>query len=227
MKPILLMAILLASLQGCSHLSPMRSLLLRNQDFRAGNGAFIFRDLVVNGDTLPGSWNIKGFVRNNTNEDWRRVQFNFEFYDETWNNLDHYIDGKVTFIAHLLMNRDEQSFTTNYFHIRGKEESLRRISKYKIIYKNIYYGKQIFIMVQPWKNLERLFEDQFIKILFSISETQIGISLHNKMNTPIKIDWNNVSYVDIRGVAHGVVHTGEGILKEIGHKFRQSFLRPR
>jgi hypothetical protein len=106
------------------------------------------------------------------------------------------------------MNQDEQSFTTNYFHIHGKEESLRRISKYKITYKNVYYGKQVFIMVKPWKSQECFFEDQSIKILFSISETQVGISLHNKTNTPINIDWNNVSYVDIRGMAHGVVHTG-------------------
>jgi hypothetical protein len=28
------------------------------------------------------------------------------------------------------------------------------------------------------------------------------------LNAPIKVDWNNVSYVEIVGLAHGVVHTG-------------------
>jgi hypothetical protein len=63
-------------------------------------------------------------------------------------------------------------------------------------------------MVRPSESRDQFFEDQAIKILFSVSEKQIGIVLHNKLNAPIKIDWNNVSYVDITGLAHGVVHTG-------------------
>jgi hypothetical protein len=186
----------------------VRSLRLANREFPAGNGAFIFRDVILNGASLPGSWNIKGFVRNLTDQDWKRVQFDFQLYDETGNSLKHYIDGNVTFAAHLLMNRDEQSFTTNYFNIRGKEDSLQRMSKYAISYKDTYRGKQVVVMVKPLESRERVFEDQSIQILFSASEKQIGILLYNKMNTPIKVDWNSLSYVDITGLAHGVVHTG-------------------
>jgi hypothetical protein len=208
MKSRLLVWLLLSFLLGCASISSVRSLPLANREFPAGNGTFIFRDVVLDGTTLLGSWNIKGFVRNHTDQDWKRVQFDFQLYDETGNTLKNYIDSNITFTSYLLMNRDEHSCTTNYFKILPKPNSVQEISKYEITYKDIYRGKQIFIMVKPWENRERFFEDQSIKILFSVSEKQIGIILHNKMNAPIRVDWNNISYVDITGLAHGVVHTG-------------------
>jgi hypothetical protein len=41
----------------------------------------MFRDVVLDGTTLPGSWIINGFVRNNTGRDWKRVTFDFQLYD--------------------------------------------------------------------------------------------------------------------------------------------------
>jgi hypothetical protein len=63
-------------------------------------------------------------------------------------------------------------------------------------------------MVTPWDSRELLFEDQSIRIRFALSEKHIGIILQNKTPSPVKVDWNNISYVDITGLAHGVMHTG-------------------
>jgi hypothetical protein len=63
-------------------------------------------------------------------------------------------------------------------------------------------------MVKPSESRELMFEDQAIRIRFTLSETQIGLLLQNKMTSPIKIDWNTVSYMDITGLAHSVMHTG-------------------
>ena len=219
MKARLLVWLLLVSLFGCVPLL-VKSRTLENREFSAGNGTFIFRDLVLDGDTLPGSWKLEGFVRNNTNEDLRQVQFDFRFYEGSGTSLDNHVDGNVRFTAYSLMNHDEQSFTTNYFHIQGREGTLQRIGRYEITYKDPSQqiekqesekrkgDKLKFVLIKPSESHEQFFEDQAIKIVFSIAEKQIGLLLHNKLNSPIKIDWNNVSYVDISGLAHGVVHTG-------------------
>jgi hypothetical protein len=115
----------------------MRSLPLGNREFSAGNGAFIFRDVVLNGDTLRGSWNIKGFVRNRTDQDWKRIEFDMQLYDENGNALKNYVDSKITFTAYLLMNRDEHSFTTNYFKMPPKPQPVQGISRYEITYKRL------------------------------------------------------------------------------------------
>jgi hypothetical protein len=176
---------------------------LADREIRVGNGTFIFRDVVLDGSTLPGSWIIKGFVRNNTGHDWKRMTFDFQLYDMTETILNKYIDSNITFTAHSINNGEVQPFSTNYF-----KASLRPVWKYEVVYKGTETGKHKFIMVKPQENRELFFEDQSIKIRFSLSEKQIGIVLQNKMHSPIKVDWNNISYVDTAGLAHGVIHTG-------------------
>jgi hypothetical protein len=117
--------------------------------------------------------------------------------------LNNYIGGNITFTAHSIKNGEIQPFSTNYFNA-----SLRSVWKYEVAYKGTETGKHRFTMVKPSENRELLFEDQSIKILFSVSEKQIGMVLQNKMDSAIRIDWNNISYVDIVGLAHGVIHTG-------------------
>jgi hypothetical protein len=63
-------------------------------------------------------------------------------------------------------------------------------------------------MTKPWENRDLFFEDQAIRMSFLLSDKQIGMVLQNKTQSPIKIDWNNISYVDTSGLAHGVIHTG-------------------
>jgi hypothetical protein len=205
MKPVLL-GLLLSCLLGCAStpsVSRERNLALADQEIRVGNGTFMFRDVVLDGTTLPGSWIIKGFVRNNTGRDWKRVTFDFQLYDTTGTVLNNYIGRNINFIAHSIKDDEIQPFSTNYFNAL-----LRPVWKYEVAYKGTETGKHEFAMVKPSESRELFFEDQFIKVIFSLSEKQIGMVLQNKMQSPIKVDWNNMSYVDIVGLAHGVIHTG-------------------
>jgi hypothetical protein len=211
MKSMLLAGLLLSFLLGCASVpsdSRVRNLALGDRELRAGNGTFVFRDIVLDGATLPGSWIIKGFVRNNTGRDWKRVVFDFQLYDMSGTALRSQIDSDITFIVHSLNNGDVQPFSTNYFKALFRPDSLQSVWKYEVTYKGADSGKHISIMTKPWESRELFFEDQSIKIIFSLSEKQIGMILQNKMHSPIKVDWNNISYVDIAGLAHGVMHTG-------------------
>lgn len=63
-------------------------------------------------------------------------------------------------------------------------------------------------MTKPTVSKELIYEDHFLKIVFSITKKQIGFILQNKTENPIKIDWNQVSYVDVLGESHKVMHSG-------------------
>jgi hypothetical protein len=126
----------------------------------------------------------------------------------TGNTLRSQIDSKITFTADSLADGGVLPFGTNYFKASSRPDAFQSVWKYEVTYEGAGSGKQIFVMTKPWESRELLFEDQAIRILFSPSEKQIGMVLQNKMHSPIKVDWNNFSYVDIAGLAHGVMHTG-------------------
>jgi hypothetical protein len=210
MKSTLLVALLLSFLLGCA--SVPSGLGARTQlgdrEIRAGNGTFVFREVVLDGNTLPGSWILKGFIRNKTGRDWERASFDFQLYDMSGSVLRNQVDSSIKFTVHSLKDNDVQPFSTNYFKALIRPDALQSVWKYEVTYEGTGSGKPIIVMIKPWESRELLFEDQSIRIRFLLSDKQIGMILQNNMNTPIKVDWNNVSYVDITGTAHGVVHTG-------------------
>jgi hypothetical protein len=211
MKPVLLVGLLLTFLLGCASgpsLQRERNLAMADREIRSGNGTFVFRDVALDGTTLPGSWVVKGIVRNNTGRDWKRVTFDFQIYDMARTPLGSQIGSEITFIAHSLKDGETQPFSPNYFKPLLRPDPLQSVWKYEVTYRATETGKHKFTMIKPWENPELSFEDQSIKIRFSLSKKQIGLVLQNKMHSPIKLDWNNISYVDVAGLAHGVIHTG-------------------
>jgi hypothetical protein len=77
-----------------------------------------------------------------------------------------------------------------------------------------------FVLVKPAESESLVFEDENLKIAFEVSRKAINFSLTNKIDTALKIDWNQVSYVDVDGKAHKVFHTG------VTYKDRDASLPP-
>jgi len=50
------------------------------------------------------------------------------------------------------------------------------------------------------------FEDNFIGIAFSVERTSLAFAFRNKTDNPIKIDWNQWSYVDTGSASHKIIH---------------------
>ncbi|HYL13906.1 MAG TPA: hypothetical protein VEV41_12770 [Terriglobales bacterium] len=65
-----------------------------------------------------------------------------------------------------------------------------------------------FSLVKPTETSSLVFEDEHLKIAFTVSRKAIGFSLTNKTDSPVKIDWNQLSYVDVDGKSHKVFHKG-------------------
>lgn len=70
----------------------------------------------------------------------------------------------------------------------------------------------IFSMVHPVASNELVFCNDSIEISFNMRETRIEFSLYNKLNKPLKVDWQSASVV-IAGEAFRVAHIGTRYFK--------------
>ena len=52
------------------------------------------------------------------------------------------------------------------------------------------------------------FEDDYIDILWTVSSKQFNFTLRNKSGHTLKINWDDISYVDINGQVGRVMHSG-------------------
>jgi hypothetical protein len=72
-------------------------------------------------------------------------------------------------------------------------------------------------MMKPEQSDTLSYQDAEISIQFSANDlqfsgSQLQFSLENKTNTPVIIDWDKVSYVDLSKEAHRVIHSGVRLL---------------
>lgn len=73
-------------------------------------------------------------------------------------------------------------------------------------------GKQ---MVTPAKDNEVLkyaFEDKQVKVNWIIGSSQFFLLLTNRTNRPIKVVWDDASFVDVYGYNHRLMHSGSNLL---------------
>lgn len=66
----------------------------------------------------------------------------------------------------------------------------------------------VFKMTKPVESDGLTYEDKEVSIGFAPSPAQIGMVIRNKTDTVMRIDWNNVAYVDTGGLSHRVIHEG-------------------
>lgn len=64
-----------------------------------------------------------------------------------------------------------------------------------------------FAMVKPVESAGGVFADEFVEVRVTV-EARVQLSLHNKTEHPIRIDWNEVMFVEPNGTAVKVLHEG-------------------
>ncbi|MDR3598513.1 hypothetical protein [Clostridium sp.] len=52
------------------------------------------------------------------------------------------------------------------------------------------------------------FEDDLVKVLWSVSVSNVSFSIQNKTDHSIKIPWDEASFIDANGSSHRVMHIG-------------------
>jgi hypothetical protein len=66
---------------------------------------------------------------------------------------------------------------------------------------------------KPVPSADLTFHDEVMKIQFSFEGEGLGFTLSNETDGPLKIDWNQLSYVDSEGTAHKVIHQGVRLIQ--------------
>lgn len=72
----------------------------------------------------------------------------------------------------------------------------------------IQFGEtKIILLVEDGKNYHQ-YKDNFIDIIWYVSSKEFIFTLENKSNHAIKINWDDISYVDPTGTVSRVMHSG-------------------
>lgn len=69
-------------------------------------------------------------------------------------------------------------------------------------------SKYTFKMLKPKESDDLVFEDDALRIVFTLERHRFQFSLLNKTDGPMKLDWNQISYVDPNSGSHKVMHQG-------------------
>lgn len=167
-------------------------------------GSFSFDNLNVFTPSYGGNPWLAGRITNNTDKEWSNLRFNVKFYDIENNPLG---DTMLT-IYSLGIGKQYQFGDKNYGETiynmpKGKLGRLE-LSYFSGIYPVIYNCS----MIKPEIGNTLLYSDENLSIQYRIVSDSITFQLTNKTNNPIKVDWNQISFIDSTGLAQRIMHTG-------------------
>jgi len=75
-----------------------------------------------------------------------------------------------------------------------------------------YYYNYTFRMERPVVSKELTYSDDNIEITYELDDKLINFTIKNKTGTPLKINWDDLAYIDPFGYAKRVVHSSVKIV---------------
>ena len=180
----------------------------------AEGGQFAFRSLhLVQQRTLLY---IAGTLTNETTHPWEDVSFDFQFTDSDGRTGSL---GKVfcpIFPVHgecsLALDRSMPGMMLTH----AVPQNLRTVGF--VLTTGRYLPHYTFSLQKPRWSEALAFEDASIAFFAQVTRDGVEVAIVNRTDQPIKIDWNQVSYVDHTGRASAVSHAGVKYLDAAGPK---------
>ena len=182
---------------------PSPTPVIPDQILAVDDGRFVFRSLrfVQEYSTVF----LAGTVTNDTSHDWEDVSFDLRWTDS--------VGGTGTLVGRVFCfsfpRRGECSLALGGdpgIMILGLPQNPYTA---QFFLKSGHYVPSYTFSLQKPKTSEALvFEDSKIAFIAQVSRQGIAVAILNKTDQPIKIDWNQVSYIDQTGKANGVTHEG-------------------
>lgn len=173
------------------------------------SGGFTFRNVSVKPDELLHMILVKGDIVNTTAKDWDVAKFEWNFYDASGKKIECY--GNDFTVASI--KRGEAKPIKDGFgqYVFFSAEALKLLKGCRVQLDFVggkYTAYYRFAMTKPKESKELVFSDDEIAVNFKISSRQLAFAISNKTGQPIRIDWNQISYVDALGKAHKAIHKG-------------------
>lgn len=192
-----------------------------SQPYEVQDGMFSFDNLQLyaekDGYTDSVHLNLYGSVTNKTSTNWKKSTFGVAFLDKDNNVI--YSDNLIVWnLGKDLMGRigkDVPSYSSyGSWFVYDKPMVLSRIKdivKIKIIsFDGEPTTTPILQMIKPSINDDLYYSDDYIAVQFSLrkGDSSFGIALTNKTGNAIRIDWNQISYINLSGTASPIIHEG-------------------
>lgn len=172
-------------------------------------GKFIFKDLHVE---TNASVMLKGTVINGTDKNWRYIQFEISMYDDKGELIKiNKAKKPIVVLMSDFKSKEEKPLGSGDrgAYIKRNDDIEVKAERFEIKFKDgAYPATYVLSMLKPNVSKGLNYEDANINVAFDISKKEILFELKNKTDEPIKIDWNQVSYVDVFGASHRVIHQG-------------------
>jgi len=156
---------------------------------------------------------VAGNVTNQSTRAWRYIAFTLVCRDKNGKEL----ATDTTFSSELEVRDLGKGETKPLTGLTGDSPAeLVLIARGKIADFDVKWFKEhsyydshtIFSLTQPTPNKELSFEDAAIAINFTVANEELDFTLSNKTPEPQTINWDEVSFVDLSGTAHRVLHQG-------------------
>ena len=176
-------------------------------------GSFLFKNVSV---TRDGA--VSGTLTNKTTRTWRPAQFLVYLKDKNGKYLtlqystEHY--SLITTVNNLSKGQS-QSFSAAapmvYLAVPGK------FTDFDIEFNETnshFLFNYVFTLVTPIEKSSPAFDDGIISVVFSPSNDQIVFLLRNQTESPIRLDWDQMAYVDFDGSSHRVIHQGVRLMQK-------------
>jgi hypothetical protein len=166
-------------------------------------GEFVFRDLEIKRGNPYALETFRGTIQNETGQSWTKLTFRPDLRDNRGRAINWKQDS---FLYRRIGKGSSEKFD---YQISGdidtKSLGVSRVLMIGGSVPTVYK----FSLVSPKSQPAPSFEDEFIVVKLAPSEEQLGITIQNKMpDQPIKIDWNQCSYVDASGKSERIIHQG-------------------
>lgn len=185
------------------------SVALPDEEVQTEIGPFSFRNLALEQDSIGGirlsTLVLNGVARNGTPKTWRVIYFEGQFLNSVGDVVEKVLLDYVQIAPGVSKPlSDLPSAKKSVMFLNGSPDGGFRI---------VYKGGEIdttyrLRLTKPAESPSLSAEDANITIAFSLTNTSVGLALQNKTDGPIKIDWNQVSFIDPEGTSHNVTHEG-------------------
>jgi hypothetical protein len=165
-------------------------------------GTLVFRNLTLRSDSYYSD--LRGEIVNNTNKNWTSLDFQVIGIDVNGNKIENAFDLLNDIHVYSLKAGEAKGISASLSGFERKTPARVEIK----LRDGEYLATYTFSMLKPKPSEQLIYDDLFIQIAFVVTKRQIGFVLKNKTDNPISIDWNQVSYIDIAGSSHKVMHEG-------------------
>jgi len=168
-------------------------------------GVFVLHD--AHAEKTAGKLVVWGEITNTTDRAWTYAVFRVQFFDSSGTGLIHRLGYDPQDVIVTLTN--VQKGQTESVHVEVGGNLTGKLAQFHFIWdknESAYASHYVFALLKPKANNTLYYEDESLSFAFSLSSSQITVSVLNKTDAPAVISWDEVSYIDPTSTSHRVIH---------------------